>query len=135
MEDLFVARVMSSPVKTLSPDATVVDAAQLMDEHGFGGVVVTDEDDSIEGIITETDIVGLVAEGAAEIADQPVSEYMSSEVVTASATDTLRDAADAMIENDIRRLPVVNGDTGVVGIITTTDLTAYLSHVQKPSPQ
>ncbi|WP_226480476.1 CBS domain-containing protein [Natrinema amylolyticum] len=134
MEDIFVARVMSTSLHTVTPDTLVEDAAQEMLENGIGSVVVVDDDNRLEGILTTTDFVRIVAEQKPK--DQtPVSKYMSSDVVTASAQDSIRDAADVMVERGFHHIPVVDEDEGVIGMVTTSDLAGYLSRVQSPSPE
>ena len=134
MEDIFVARVMSTSVRTVSPDTLVEDAANMMLDNGIGSVVVVDDDNQLEGILTTTDFVRIVAERQPK--DQtPVSEYMSTAVVTASAQDSIRDAADVMVERDFHHIPVVDEDEGVIGMVTSSDLAGYISRVQSPSPE
>ncbi|ELY84115.1 CBS domain-containing protein [Natrinema altunense] len=134
MEDIFVARVMSSSLHTVTPDTLVEDAAQDMLDNEIGSVVVIDDDNRLEGILTTTDFVRIVAEQKPK--DQtPVSKYMSSDVVTASAQDSIRDAADVMVERGFHHIPVVDEDEGVIGMVTTSDLAGYLSRVQSPSPE
>lgn len=133
MDDMFVARVMCSDLTTVAPDSLVEDTARLMLDRGIGSVVVVDGDGRLEGILTTTDFVRIVAER--EPKDRtPVSAYMTTDVVTVGAQVPIEDAADVMIENGVHHLPVVDDAAGVIGIVTTTDLTAYLSHVQTPSP-
>lgn len=133
MDDIFVARLMCSDLATVRPDALVEDAARVMLERDIGSVIVVDDDNRLEGILTTTDFVSIVAERKPKDRT-PVSAYMTTDVVTASAQDLIREAADTMLEHGIHHLPVVNETEGVIGILTTTDLTAYLSHVQTPSP-
>ncbi|MFC4552783.1 MULTISPECIES: CBS domain-containing protein [Halorussus] len=131
--DIFAARLMSSDVRTVTPETLVEEAAGTMLDEGIGSVVVVGDDGHLEGILTTTDFVRIVAERKPK--DQtPVSEYMSTDLVTASAQDDIRDVADRMIEHSIHHMPVVDDEEGVIGIITTTDLAAYLSRVQTPSP-
>lgn len=133
MTDIFVGRLMSSPVRTVSPGTPIQEAARKMSENRIGSVIVVDEDGGLEGILTATDFVRLGADGQSAV-DAAVSEYMSTDVVTAEANDDIREIADLMIENGFHHVPVVDEAESVVGIITTTDLTAYLSHVETPSP-
>lgn len=133
MTDMFVGRLMSSPVRTVTPETPLSEAATKMYDAGIGSVVVVDEENALQGILTATDFVRLSSEGRSgeEIA---VSEYMTTTVTTTTANADLRDVADTMIEHGFHHLPVVDESEGVVGIVTTTDLTAYLSHVETPSP-
>ena len=126
MEDIFVGRLMSAPVETVRPNATLGEAAAQLLEHNIGSVVVVDDDGHLEGILTATDFVRLAAEDAVA-SDVRVDEYMSTDVVTPPANDPSTDVADTMIDNRFHHVPVVDDEEGVVGIITTTDLTAYVS--------
>lgn len=133
MDDIFVARLMTSTLHTVSPETLVEDAARTLLDNGIGSVLVVDEEDRLEGILTTTDFARIVAESHPK-AETSVSRYMTTDVVTASAQDSIRDVADEMIEREIHHVPVVDETDRVIGIITTTDLAAYISHVQTPSP-
>ncbi|WP_126662127.1 CBS domain-containing protein [Haloterrigena salifodinae] len=134
MEDIFVGRVMSSSLHTVTRETLVEETAQLMLENEIGSVVVTDDDNRLEGILTTTDFVRIVAERKPK--DQtPVSKYMTEDIVTVSAQDSIRDAADVMIEHGFHHLPVVDDEVGVIGMVTTSDLTSYLSREETPSPE
>ncbi|GAB3671999.1 CBS domain-containing protein [Halopiger thermotolerans] len=133
MEDIFVARVMSTSLHTVSPDTLVEDAGQLMLENGIGSVIVVGENNELEGILTTTDFVDIVAQSHPK-AETTVERYMTEDVVTASAQDGIRDVADTMIEHGFKHLPVVDEDEGVIGMVSTTDLASYLSRVRSPSP-
>ncbi|SEH16390.1 CBS domain-containing protein [Natronorubrum sediminis] len=134
MDDIFVARVMSSSLTTVSPETLVEDAAQEMLANEIGSVIVVDDDGGLEGILTTTDFVQIVAERKPK--DQtPVSTYMSQNVTTGRAQESIRDAADTMVEEGFHHLPIVDDDEGVIGILTTSDLASYLSHAQTPSPE
>lgn len=131
-DDLFVASLMSTDVKTVTADTLVEDAAELMLDNVIGSVVVVDENDELVGILTRTDFVAIVA--GQEPKDQtPVSEYMTKDVLTASGGDPIREVADRMVEAGVHHMPVVDHGE-VIGMITTSDFTAYLSTVQSPSP-
>lgn len=133
MDDIFVAQLMSTDLQTVSPDTLVEEAADLMLAEDIGSVMVVDDAGGLEGIVTTTDFVAIVANQKPK--DQtPVSTYMTGDVVTAAAGDSIREAADRMITYGIHHLPVVDDDGSVIGIVTTTDLAAYLSNVQTPSP-
>jgi len=133
MDDIFVARLMTSPVQTVTEDTLVEDAATEMLADGIGSLVVVDGDGRLAGILTSTDFVRIVAERKPKD-ETPVAEYMTTDVLTAAAQDPVQDVADRMIERGIHHMPVVDDDGGVIGIITTTDLTAYVSRVQSPTP-
>ncbi|ELY61710.1 CBS domain containing protein [Natronococcus amylolyticus DSM 10524] len=133
MDDIFVARVMSTDLQMVTPETLVEDAGEIMRDHGVGSVIVVDEENRLEGILTTTDFVDIVAESQPK-AETSVSRYMTTDVTTTDAQAGIRDAADLMVEHGFHHLPVVDDEEGVIGIVTTTDLTAYLSRVQSPSP-
>ncbi|MFT4884556.1 MAG: CBS domain-containing protein [Natronomonas sp.] len=129
MDDIFVARLMTSELQTVTPDTLVEDAAELMIQNDIGSVLVVDENNSLEGILTSTDFVSIVSERKPK--DQTaVSAYMSSDVVTTTAQTPIEEAADLMLEEGVHHLPVVDETEGVIGIITTTDLTTYVARLQ-----
>lgn len=133
MDDIFVARLMSTDLRTASPDTLVEDAAETMLEHEIGSLVVVDDDGHLEGILTRTDFVGIVSESHPK-AQTTVSRYMTTDVVTTTAQTPIREVADAMIEHGFHHMPVVDEEEVVIGMISTTDLTGYISSVRTPSP-
>ena len=126
VDDVFVTQVMSEELYTVSPDTLVEDAAGGMMDRGVGSVVVVDGDE-LAGILTSTDFVRIVAERRPKDRT-PVSEYMTEALVTTSPGAAIAEAAATMLEDGIHHLPVTDDD-GVVGVVSTTDLAAYLSRV------
>ena len=133
MDDIFVGQLMSDDLYTATKDTLVEDAADTMLSNGIGSLVVADDDGHLEGILTTTDFVDIVARSKPK-AETTVERYMTAAVETARANDPIQDVADAMVEHGFHHMPVVDEDGTVVGIVTTTDLTAYISTVQTPSP-
>jgi len=133
MDDIFVGRLMSDSIHTVTPDTLVADAADLMRDNSIGSVVVVDENGHLEGILTNTDFVTIVAKSKPK-AETTVERYMTTNVVTTTVQESIRDVADAMLEHGFHHMPVVDDDDNVIGMITTTDLASYISTVQTPSP-
>ncbi|MFB6308549.1 MAG: CBS domain-containing protein [Haloarculaceae archaeon] len=133
MENIFVARIMSTDVYTVSPDTLVEDAAQAMLDEGIGSVLVVDDDEKLEGILTTSDFVRIVAKSHPK-AETAVSRYMTEEVITTSAQAQITDAAATMATYDVTHLPVVDDEDGLIGMITATDLANYLSSAELTSP-
>jgi len=133
MDDVFVAQLMSSDLETVSPEALVEDAANRMLEREIGSVIVVNDDGSLAGILTTTDFVKIVAERKPK--DQtPVRKYMTADVLTTGAQEPIDDVAQRMLDAGIHHIPVVDEEDGKpMGIVTTTDLAAYVSKIQKPS--
>lgn len=124
-DDTDVEQLMTSPVETVSPEATLAEAARVLSEKGIGSLVVGQ--DRLLGIITESDVVTAVGDELDPTT--PVSELMSDPVVTVRRIETLRAAAERMGRNGVKKLPVVE-DGAAVGIITTTDLALHLPNYQ-----
>ena len=133
MEDVFVARLMTSELVTADPDTFVEAAAHTLLDNQIGSIVVSRADGELEGILTNTDFIRIVAESKPK-AKTTVERYMTTDVITVRAQDHIQVAADRMIEEGISHLPVVDEDGIVIGIITKTDLTAYLSAIEEPTP-
>lgn len=133
MDDIYAARVMSTELHTVSPDTLVEDAARLMLDCGISSLLVVDEDNGLEGILTTTDFLTIVAESFPK-AETAVSRYMTTDVVTATAQDPIRDVAATMLDNGVHHVPVVDATEGVIGMLSTTDLATYLSQVQSGRP-
>jgi CBS domain-containing protein len=133
MDDIFVARLMSSGTISVTPDTLVEEAAETLLDKQIGSLVVVDGNNQLEGILTSTDFVRIVRDSEPK-AETTVERYMTDQVVTVEAQDSIREAADKMITYNIHHLPVVDDEEGVIGMLSTTDLTAYLSDVEKPSP-
>ena len=120
--------VMSRDVKVISPDATIREAARKMLEGDFGMMPVG-EDDRMIGAISDRDIaIRGVAEGKA--ADTKVRDVMSEGITWAYEDDFVEEAAKIMSEHQIRRLPVVNKDKRLVGIVALGDFAVESSDIQ-----
>ena len=127
---LTVEDVMSSPVETVARDATAAEAARHLRDAHIGSLVVVDGTEPV-GIVTESDMVGLIAE-AADAESLTVGEFLSDDLVTVDPDLSIDDAATLLAEHDIRRLPVCEAGE-LVGIVTTTDLSYYLPHLSRKS--
>jgi CBS domain-containing protein len=111
---------MTRDVRLLSPDQTIREAASLMADIDVGSLPVGDND-RLVGMITDRDIViRAVAQGKS--ADTKVSEVMSKEMLYCVDTDEIDDVARNMGKAQVRRLPVVNSDKRLVGIVSLGDL-------------
>jgi len=133
MDDIFVARLMSSTLYTADPDTLVEDAANTMLDNEVGSILVVGDDGKIVGILTSSDFVGIVAASKPK-AQTTVKRYMSTDVTTTTAQTSIQDAADTMVEDGIHHLPVVDEDGIPIGMLSSSDLTAYLSREEDPTP-
>ena len=115
-----VSDIMTRDVRLLSPDQTIREAASLMADIDAGAVPVG-ENDRLVGMITDRDIVvRAVAQGKS--ADTKVADVMSKEMLYCFDTDDIDAVARNMGKAQVRRLPVINKDKRLVGIISLGDL-------------
>jgi len=120
--------VMSREVQVISPDATIREAAKAMLEGDFGMMPVG-ENDRMIGAISDRDIaVRAVAEG--KDSNAKVREVMSEGITWAYEDDSVEDAARIMSVHQIRRLPVVNRDKRLVGIVALGDFAVESSELE-----
>ena len=131
MDDIFVARLMTTDVHTVTRDTLVEDAADKLIDNEIGSLVVIDEEGRVEGILTSTDFVHIVAESKPK-AETTVQRYMTETVITGDAQDSIAEAAETMITYGIHHLPVVDDDGHLIGMLSTTDLASYLSEEERP---
>ncbi len=121
-----VEKLMTPAVVTTAVDTPVESAANTLLTENIGSLVVLDNDDLLAGVLTGTDLLEIVAEN-----DHPsgatVADYMSTDVETITPQKTITDAAATMMSRGIEHLPVTDGEGGVIGMISTTDLTGYLT--------
>ncbi|GAB7010508.1 cyclic nucleotide-binding/CBS domain-containing protein [Halorubrum trueperi] len=125
METLSVERLMSTDLVMIEPDAAAADAAKRMLETGVSSILVVDDDGRLIGLITATDFVALVRENDPK--DETLVEaFMTTDIVTVGRDDTVEELAEPTAHG-YTHLPVTNGDRVPVGMVSTTDLTAYVS--------
>ena len=120
---------MTTDVITVSRETGIRDAARLMFRNRVSGLPVTSPDGSLIGIITEADFLRLEVErqeGVNELGET-VGEVMSAGVVTTGPDTEVYDAAKMMTFQDIKRLPVVDEDSRLLGIISRADIVSVFT--------
>ena len=115
-----ISDCMTAHVRICAPNDTVQDAARTMKEMDVGMLPVG-ENDRLVGTITERDIVTR-ALAAGKGADCPVREAMSPGIHYCFDTDTIEEVAEKMASEQIRRLPVLNEQKRLVGIVSLGDI-------------
>jgi CBS domain-containing protein len=108
-------------VFTASPSDSVAAVAALLQSRRVGAMVVLDESQNVAGIVSERDIVRVVAETGAEGLSQPISACMTRDVVFAEPSETVDALLSRMTDRRIRHLPVCRAGR-LVGIISIGDL-------------
>ena len=149
-------QIMTKPVATVAPDATIVDAANIMLDRHISGLPVVDASGKLVGIVSEGDLIrrteigtgrrrgrwlqfilgpGKSASDFVHEHGRRIAEVMTESPVTITEDTSLADIADLMERKNVKRLPVLRGDE-VVGMITRANLlqaVANLAH-QVPDP-
>ncbi len=119
-----VARILSEKgreVFTTQPHRTLKEVVDLLASKGVGAVVVADAAMSVLGILSERDVVRVMAQHGAAALDDPVSRHMTPKVITVTRDDTVDHVMQTMTEGRFRHLPVVE-DGRLVGIISIGDV-------------
>lgn len=115
-----ISELMTTEVETISADQTAREAAAFMLRADAGSIPVC-EGDRVIGMITDRDIaVRGIAEGRGP--DTPVSELMSDGIICAHEDDDVQAVARRMSEEQVRRLPVIDSEERLVGIVSLGDL-------------
>ena len=110
-------------VISISPSDTALHAAQVMNQHGIGGLVVL-EHGALRGVFTERDILRRVVAAGRDPAATAVREVMTSPVITCLPETSIDECGAIMSGKRIRHLPVTD-DRGLVGLVTSGDLLAF----------
>jgi CBS domain-containing protein len=121
---MFLSQVLKSKgdlVFTIQPGDTIAAVASLLHTRRVGSMVVVDETHSVIGIVSERDIVRLVAEAGGEGLSRPVSACMTKEVIFADPDETVDVLLERMTDRRIRHLPVCRNGK-LVGLISIGDL-------------
>jgi len=115
------------------PDDLVTKAAQLMKSEHVGSIPVIENEETrkLVGIVTDRDLtIRIVAEGL-DARSTKVETVMARKVVTCGAEDDLQKAVDAMSNNQLRRMPIVDGDNKILGIIAQADVAVHFDRPKK----
>ncbi len=108
-------------VVTIGPDASVSDAAQLLAQKGIGTVVVSSDNETALGILSERDIVRELGKTGAGCLTGKVSEFMTRKLVTCTTQCNVEDILQQMTDGRFRHMPVVEAGK-MVGLISLGDV-------------
>jgi len=128
---LTVGNAMTREVVSVSPDQSVEEAARIMARLGISSLVVC-RGEELRGIITERDVTARVVALGASPADVKVSDVMSTSLVTVTQDAPLVEATRLMLENRIKKLPVVDSERRLLGILSITDSARLQPRAQEP---
>jgi CBS domain-containing protein len=156
-----VKDIMTASVITVGPDYTIKETMLLFSEKKISGAPVVDKNNKMVGIISETDILKVIKtrnrelkmvypsipimgisfvevekqkevfQALNEVSSIKISEIMSTRVLTVHASDSMEDVIPLMVKEKINRLPVVDRDGSLVGIVTRGDILKGLYEKKK----
>lgn len=113
--------IMTNQIEMLPPDASILDAAQLMDSNDIGSVPVVD-DGEILGLVTDRDITVKVIAKGLDPNQVQLRDIMTSPIITAYEDQSIDEAGELMEAHQIRRLVVLDRAKKLVGIVALGDL-------------
>lgn len=117
---LKISEVMTSNIQTASPSNTMRDVMDALRDNRISGIPVVEGEKNIVGLVSTEDLIKCLANRAI---DEPVSAYMSRELVTVNEFDHLTEALKLFTKTGLGRLPVLDKNGQLVGILTKGDVT------------
>ena len=125
-----ILKAKGRDVETAPLHATLKQIADVLATRRIGAVVIVDADKRVQGIVSERDIIRVLAKSGIDIMASPVSSIMTRNVVSCGEADTLAQLMSAMTTGRFRHLPVTH-DGMLVGIVSIGDVVKYhLSEVE-----
>ena len=127
------SEVMTNNPVCCLPNDTVANVAELMNSGNIGSIPVIENEQTkkLIGIVTDRDLTLKIVAGGIDAKSTKVEAVMTHKVVTCLADDNLQKALDAMAENQLRRIPVVDADNKIMGIIAQADVATRIDQPEK----
>lgn len=124
---MIVRDIMSTNVEVVPPHSTLHEVAQKMQRRDCGSVIVV-KDDRLVGMITDRDIAVRCVAAEHDPAGTTAEDIMSPEILYCRDTDDVDEVTRNMGENKVRRLPVIDSNKRLVGIVTLGDMASHSNH-------
>lgn len=119
-----INEIMTNTVNRVAPDTEINAAAQMMREDDIGALPV-EQDDKLVGMVTDRDIVTRILGNGKDAAQARVGDAMTEQTLYCFDDDDVQSVAQNMSENQVRRMPVVNHDKRLVGIVSLGDIACH----------
>ena len=116
-----ILKFKGSGVVTTTANKSLLDIAKLLAEHGIGCIVIVGDDDKIAGLVSERDLMRAIGQAGPKVLNEPVSDFMTKNVVTAREADTSERLMSEMTVHRFRHVPVVELGR-LIGLISIGDL-------------
>ena len=120
-----VKECIENNVYCLKPNNTIQDCAKIMSENHVGSIPICDDNNSLVGIVTDRDVILRCIACEKNCKTTLISQIMTTDVCYCNQEDELNEVEKMMSINQIRRIPIVDNEKKVVGIITLGDLAKY----------
>ena len=124
----------SDKIITINTTQTVKTAISLLHTKGIGLIVVVDQQGELFGVVSERDIIRVLAEKGADALDASISDLATRDVVTCPGEAHAHDVLDKMFEHNIRHMPVIEGGK-ITALVSSRDLIKYVAKHLKPDEQ
>jgi len=130
MKEIYVFEVMTENVTTCSPDTVIKDVVKILSGNRLSSLVITENDKPV-GIITERDMVAILADMLNDVVwdNLSIDHFMTSPAYTICSESALHEAIELSKEKNIRNLPVVDENNKLIGLLTQTDMVNGLSRI------
>jgi CBS domain-containing protein len=127
------SEVMTKNPVCCLPDDMVIKAAELMKSSNIGSIPVIENEQTkkLVGIVTDRDLTLKIVAKGLDAKSTKVESVITRKVVTCRAEDDLQKALDAMAEHQLRRIPVVDNDNKILGIIAQADVATRVNQPEK----
>ena len=119
-----ILKVKGRGVSTARPDDTVQEIANRLAQRKIGAIVIVGDGGVVSGIISERDLIRVIAQDGAKALQRPVSEVMTHNVVTCTEQTTVDEIMELMTQRRFRHLPVID-DGALVGIVSIGDVVKH----------
>lgn len=126
-----IKELMSQPAVTCPQTATLDQAARLMWEYDCGVVPVVNDEGRLAGVVTDRDICMAAYTQGKPLSEIPVTTAMARQVVASHADDDVASAEALMRDNQIHRVPVLDGEARVEGVLSLNDLARAAANAKK----
>lgn len=121
--DVFTVRdIMTTNVKVVNPQANLRDIAQIMKDENVGVVPVVDEERRLLGVITDRDLVVRALTQSRSPLEVRARDVMSTDIEAVTPDEEVRDVLDLMADRQVRRIPVVDRDDHLLGLVSISDI-------------
>ena len=125
-----VLSMRSTPMKTVSPDTSVLETLAVLDQYRIAAVLSVDDRNRLLGIFSERDVLTRVAGDFDNIKDDPISEHMTRRPIVVYETDSPATALCVLAGSGLRHVPIVDVNNQVLGIVSPQRMLEFLKEIE-----